>query len=54
MRIVAGLAPAVLFLATVPVATVNGSLAMFAWLLLLPLERVIDRTLDPDRRAARG
>lgn len=52
--VVAGLAPAVLFLATIPLALADGATAMYCWLLILPLEWAIDRALDPDRRSARA
>jgi uncharacterized membrane protein len=51
--LLAGLAPAVLFLATIPVALVDGSAAMYAWLLIMPLEWLIGRTFDPAQRVDR-
>lgn len=45
-------APALVFLATIPLAFPMGAWALYLWLLIIPIERVIDRTLDPARVVA--
>jgi uncharacterized membrane protein len=48
----AGAAPAVVFLVTIPLAFPLGSWALYVWLLIVPIEWLIDRVLDPARRDA--
>lgn len=51
---VAGMAPTAVFLASIPVAFVSGTLAMWTWLLIIPVELAIDKVLDPERTATPG
>ncbi|MCD9623517.1 TMEM175 family protein [Rhabdothermincola salaria] len=49
--VVAGLVPTAVFLASIPVAFVSGTLAMWTWLLIIPVELALDKVLDPERTA---
>jgi TMEM175 potassium channel family protein len=46
-NIYASLAPVAVFAASIPVAYVGTSWALLSWLLIFPLEMLIDRTLKP-------
>ena len=52
MTIVAGLVPVGVFVASIPVAFVSGTLAMWAWLLIIPANIAVGKALDPQRTTA--
>jgi uncharacterized membrane protein len=47
-NIIASLAPVVVFGVSIPIAYASTKWALLSWLLIFPLERVIDRRLKPD------
>ncbi|HEX5586462.1 MAG TPA: TMEM175 family protein [Acidimicrobiia bacterium] len=46
--VLAALIPVALFMASIPIALVDTTLALASWILIFPLEIVLDRTLKPD------
>lgn len=45
--VVATVVPVIVFLASIPLALVSTTLALFSWLAIFPLELLVDRTMKP-------
>jgi uncharacterized membrane protein len=45
---VASLVPVVVFLASIPIAFVDTGIALLSWILIWPLEVLVDRTIKPE------
>lgn len=50
--LVASIVPVVVFLASIPIALHDTVWALYSWLLIIPLEWLVDRRLKPDGGAA--
>jgi hypothetical protein len=46
--VVAAVIPVIVFLGSIPLATIDTRVALYSWILIIPLEWLTDRLLRPD------
>ena len=46
--VVAAAIPVIVFLGSIPLATIDTRVALYSWILIIPLEWLTDRLLRPD------